>query len=88
MWAAIEAGGTKFRCGLADADGRWLAQTRIATGAPADTMAAMAGFFRGAAAQHGPISGIGIASFGPIDINPHSADYGRFTTTQIGRAHV
>ena len=32
-------------------------------------------------ARLGPIAGFGIASFGPIDINPASPDYGRFTTT-------
>jgi fructokinase len=41
----------------------------------------MAAFFRAAAARHGPIAAFGVASFGPIDIDPRSPGYGRFTTT-------
>ncbi|WP_156256880.1 ROK family protein [Sandarakinorhabdus oryzae] len=79
--AGIEAGGTKFVVALATADGERLAQTRIATTAPAETLGAVAEFLRSASARHGAIAGIGIASFGPIIVDPDHPDHGRFTTT-------
>jgi fructokinase len=78
---AIEAGGTKFVLAVAREDGVVLAETRIATRTPAECFPEMADFFRNAAAAHGPVAAFGVASFGPIDIDPASADYGRFTTT-------
>lgn len=78
---AVEAGGTKFIAAVANSDGEILARTRVATGAPAETLAAVRSFFEAATRQHGAIGGIGIASFGPIDIDPTSPAYGTFTTT-------
>ncbi|MDP3907329.1 ROK family protein [Novosphingobium sp.] len=78
---AVEAGGTKFVIALAREDGTVLAQARVPTEAPAATFRAMADFFAAASARHGPIAAFGIASFGPIDIDPASPAYGTFTTT-------
>ena len=78
---AIEAGGTKFVVALAREDGTVLAEARIATRSPAECFPEVAAFFRQAAATHGPIAGFGVASFGPIDIDPESPGYGTFTTT-------
>ena len=78
---AIEAGGTKFVLAVARPDGTVLAETRIATRTPAECFPDMAAFFEQAAAAHGVIGGFGVASFGPIDIDPASASYGTFTTT-------
>ena len=78
---AIEAGGTKFVLALARQDGTMLAQTRIATQTPAESFPAISAFFRNAIAAHGPVSAFGVASFGPIDIDPASPNYGMFTTT-------
>ena len=78
---AIEAGGTKFVAALAREDGTVLAQTRIPTQTPAECFPALAEFFRTAAVAHGPIAAFGVASFGPIDIDPASPSYGTFTTT-------
>ncbi len=78
---AVEAGGTKFVLALAREDGAVLAETRIATRTPAECFPEMAAFFREAAAAHGPIAAFGVASFGPIDIDPASPCYGTFTTT-------
>jgi fructokinase len=74
---AVEAGGTKFVLAVADGAGQIVARARIDTRTPAETFPEMAAFF----AAHGPLAGIGIASFGPIDINPASPAYGTFTTT-------
>lgn len=78
---AVEAGGTKFVLALARQDGEILARTRLPTNTPLETWPAMQDFFTQAAAQHGPIASFGVASFGPIDIDPASPDYGTFTTT-------
>lgn len=78
---AVEAGGTKFVVALARQDGTVLARTRIPTGTPATCFPAMARFFEQASKAHGPIAAFGIASFGPIDIDPASPAYGTFTTT-------
>jgi len=78
---AIEAGGTKFVLALARENGEIVAETRIATRTPAECFPEMAAFFRKTAAAHGVISAFGVASFGPIGVDPASEDYGRFTTT-------
>ncbi|MEN9718743.1 MAG: hypothetical protein RIQ99_1621 [Pseudomonadota bacterium] len=78
---AIEAGGTKFVAALAREDGQILARTRIPTQTPDECFPALAEFFRHAVTAHGIISGFGVASFGPIDIDPASPAYGTFTTT-------
>ena len=74
---AVEAGGTKFVLAVARADGRIVESIRLDTRTPDETFPELAAFFAG----HGPLSGIGIASFGPIDIDPISPTYGTFTTT-------
>ncbi len=78
---AIEAGGTKFVAALAREDGTVLAEARIPTETPTTCFPALIKFFNDASADHGPISAFGVASFGPIDIDPASPDYGTFTTT-------
>jgi fructokinase len=78
---AIEAGGTKFVLAVAREDGTVIAETRIPTQTPAETFPAIAAFFQAARAEHGALSAFGVASFGPIDIDPASPAYGTFTTT-------
>lgn len=78
---AIEAGGTKFVLALAQRDGTVLAETRIPTRTPAECFPDIATFFEQASAAHGQIAAFGVASFGPIDIDPASLTYGTFTTT-------
>ena len=78
---AIEAGGTKFVLALAQADGGILMRRRIPTQTPAEAFPAIASFFAEASESHGAIAAFGVASFGPIDIDPASPGYGTFTTT-------
>lgn len=78
---AIEAGGTKFVLAIADHTGVVLDRVRIDTQHPDQTFSEMAAWFDSKAAEFGPIDSFGIASFGPIDINPDSPGYGTFTTT-------
>lgn len=78
---AIEAGGTKFVAALARRDGTILERIRIPTETPDRCFPRLIEFFAQAGASYGPIAGFGIASFGPIDIDPASPAYGTFTTT-------
>ncbi len=78
---AIEAGGTKFIAALARPCGTIVARARIDTRTPAECFPELGAFFRESAASHGPIAAFGVASFGPIDIDPGSPAYGTFTTT-------
>lgn len=78
---AVEAGGTKFVLALARPDGSVLERARVPTEHPAITLPALRDFFAAAQTRHGAIAGFGIASFGPIDIDPASPAYGTFTTT-------
>ena len=78
---AIEAGGTKFVLAVARESGEVIAETRLATRTPAECFPEVIAFFRQVIADHGPIAGFGVASFGPIDIDPASPRYGTFTTT-------
>lgn len=81
MIAAIEAGGTKFVCALARPDGTIVARHRVPTTTPDSTFAQVRAFFARAAADHGAVAGIGVASFGPLDLDPASPGFGAFTTT-------
>jgi len=75
-YAAIEAGGTKFR--VAIAEGREVvADTTIPTTTPRDTLAATVAFIQ----ANGPIAAAGIACFGPLDLEPESPTYGSITAT-------
>ncbi|HEY6870528.1 MAG TPA: ROK family protein, partial [Novosphingobium sp.] len=78
---AIEAGGTKFMLALAAPDGTLVETLRLPTLTPAATMPQVVEFFRAATARHGPMCGLGVASFGPLDVDPRSAAYGTITTT-------
>jgi len=74
----IEAGGTKFVCALGNAQGEIIAEQRIETGALEETIEKVAAFFREADA---PPQAIGIASFGPVQLDPSARNYGFITTT-------
>ena len=76
IYGAIEAGGTKFVCGIGDAAGsRDIAS--FPTRDPDTTFADVAAFF----ARHEPPSAIGLATFGPVALDPASPAYGRILRT-------
>ena len=78
---AIEAGGTKFVLAIAGPNGTILERERIETGRPAITLAKAAAWLGAAARRHGPLEAIGIGSFGPLELDRASPDWGCFTTT-------
>lgn len=78
VFGAIEAGGTKFVCGIGTGPDD-LVTTRFETTTPEETLAKAVAFFRERAGAD--LAAIGIASFGPVDLNPDSPTYGYITST-------
>ncbi|MGL6098720.1 MAG: ROK family protein, partial [Fusobacteriaceae bacterium] len=73
---AIEAGGTKFVCGIANENGEVLERVSFPTEEPKITLGKVFEFFKDKG-----VSRIGVGSFGPIDPNPESPTYGYITKT-------
>lgn len=80
LLGAVEAGGTKFVCGVGNADGSRETQV-IATRDLETTLADVGAFFDAAAQRHGRPAAIGVGSFGPLELDQDSPDFGRITTT-------
>jgi fructokinase len=81
LFGCIEGGGTKFVLGLL-AGSRGIVETRtIPTGAPAETIGRAIDWLTGAAERNGALSDIGIASFGPLELDRSSARWGFITGT-------
>ncbi|MEU3063779.1 ROK family protein [Streptomyces subrutilus] len=78
---SIESGGSKFVCLVGSAPDRIEAETRIPTGRPGPTLARAIDFFRETAARTGPLDALGIASFGPLELRPGHARFGRLAAT-------
>lgn len=73
---AIEAGGTKFVCGIGNEHGVIEESVRFPTETPEVTMPLVIEYF----ADKG-VEAIGVGSFGPINLDRSSPQYGRITTT-------
>jgi fructokinase len=76
IYGGIEAGGTKMICVIGDENGRILDRMQIPTKTPGETMPIMIDYFKGK-----DIKALGIACFGPIDLNRDSKTYGYITST-------
>lgn len=84
----IESGGTKTLCAIADADNAAapLRVERIPTTTPTETFARINDVIRETLGGQSP-DAVGIASFGPLNTNPHDEHYGWITgTTKPGWA--
>ena len=77
-YGLIEAGGTKFVLGVSDGEGNIAARHQIPTTTPEETLGACVGWFR---EQGLAPAAIGIASFGPLDLNRASPTWGHVTRT-------
>jgi fructokinase len=75
-YGGIEAGGTKFVCAAGTGPDDVRGWERIETRTPRETLAEVIEFFR----EH-PAAGLGIGSFGPLDLDLASPTYGSITTT-------
>lgn len=72
----IEAGGTKMVCAVGDENGRLLDRITIPTRLPETTIPEMVSYFK-----KWEIEALGIACFGPVDLNKNSKTYGYITET-------
>jgi fructokinase len=72
----IEAGGTKFVCGVGNEAGMIEERTSFPTEHPERTLANVIEYFQGK-----QLDAMGIGSFGPINVDPKSPFYGYVTTT-------
>ncbi|MFD2615802.1 ROK family protein [Terrilactibacillus laevilacticus] len=73
---AIEAGGTKFVCAVGNDKGEIFERMKVDTDHPDKTIPAVIEFFK----TH-QVDSLGIASFGPVDVDKDSPTYGNITST-------
>ena len=71
--AGIELGGTKIVCGIATGAGSVLERTSIPTRVPGETLVDIQNWLE---PRLGDTIGVGIASFGPVYVDPASPRYG------------
>jgi fructokinase len=76
FFGAVEGGGTKFVCAIGDDRGQILAQQRFPTADPISTLAAAQAFLAQGVRDFGALAAIGVASFGPVELDKRSARFG------------
>ena len=76
LFGAVEAGGTKFLVAVGNGRGEILAQQRFPTTDPVSTLAAMHAFLRQQVEAFGRLTAIGMASFGPVELDKNSIRHG------------
>lgn len=80
LFGGIDAGGTTFKCGVKSDAGHWVAKRRVPVTDPRTTIGHCVSFFEETIGDR-QLSGLGVASFGPIDIDVESPNYGTILTT-------
>lgn len=78
MFGAIEAGGTKFVCAIGDDKLQIIERVSFETKAPIETMKQVVDFFK---QYKNDLQGIGVGSFGPIDLHHDSSTFGYIMDT-------
>lgn len=76
LYGGMEGGGTKFVCAVGTGPDEIIAETRFPTTTPEETLEQAIAFFK-----KYRLAGIGLAPFGPLDLNPASPGYGSITAT-------
>jgi fructokinase len=76
IYGGMEGGGTKFVCAVGSGTGKIVEEIRIPTTSPTETIEQAITFFK-----NFKVAAIGLASFGPLDLNPASPTYGTVTAT-------
>lgn len=77
LLGAVEAGGTKFRASVLNRDFEIVAEERVDTTMPGETLQAMVDFFHANQA----VAALGVASFGPLIVDNQSPRYGSIGPT-------
>lgn len=80
LYGGIEAGGTKFVVAVGTGPDDLRAETVIKTTTPEETIGRAIEFLQTQANQT-LLTAVGIASFGPVDLDPRSKTYGYITAT-------
>lgn len=78
--AGVELGGTKCVCVLGSGPDDVLAEARVRTTSPIETLDAVDEVLRRWREKHG-FRAVGVASFGPLELDTRSSDYGRVVST-------
>jgi fructokinase len=81
LYGLVEAGGTKIVVGIGSRHDDILETVRIPTTTPAETLRAVTSWLQAASDKYGRLAAVGIASFGPLDIDPASPRWGHITQT-------
>lgn len=76
MLGSIEAGGTKINCAIGDDQGNIFKQVQFQTTSPDENMKQIIDFF-----LYNKVEAIGIACFGPVNIDRESSQYGTIQDT-------
>ncbi len=76
LYGALEAGGTKMVCAIGNEKGEILEQISIPTITPEETMPQILAYFK-----EKDIAALGVACFGPVDLNKESKTYGSILHT-------
>lgn len=80
LYGGIEAGGTKFVAAVGSGPEIVVAKAQFPTTTPEDTLGKCIGFFEKIREKY-PLTAIGIASFGPLDLDKNSPSYGSISAT-------
>ena len=77
----VEAGGTKFVCAIGSGPDDIRAEVKFPTDDPEATLGKTIEFFKEQKSRGLGVDAIGIGSFGPVDPDPLSEDWGKITET-------
>ncbi len=81
LYAGVELGGTNVVFGVGHADGTLLDRRQMSTLDPDTTLRGIARGLDELAGRFGPARGLGIATFGPVRLDPTARDYGSIGRT-------
>ena len=81
LFGCVEAGGTKFVAGIVAGPDDIRETARFDTKSPAETIPATIRWLREAQSRHGLLSAVGIASFGPLELDQTADNWGYITGT-------
>ena len=76
LYGCLEGGGTKFVCAVGTGPENIVEEIRFPTSSPGETLVQATAFFKKFS-----LAAIGLAMFGPLDLNPASPTYGFNTAT-------
>ncbi len=76
VYGGIDAGGTAFKCIVVSSEQNIIAEEEFSTRTPNATLLECIQFFHNAQTSGQTLHSLGIASFGPLDVDPKSPNFG------------